>query len=180
MTEFLNIRSGVSTIFSCSAEKLHADVSLKSCNSCELPPIPAFLCSSIPFLPFSYKYEWKLEEARKNLLRTHTTAVSARMLYRLAQQVNTRGVFFCSLKNTCIANCCYKIFMGLKLVEFDKHKTGYLNQMKMPSYDNCFYYRRSSHQPNTSPLIVSSGMRPWMLHIWQSSTRLRVWWLIMV
>ncbi|XP_028909046.1 phenylalanine--tRNA ligase alpha subunit [Ornithorhynchus anatinus] len=33
-----------------------------------------------------YKYNWKIEEARKNLLRTHTTAVSARMLYRLAQQ----------------------------------------------------------------------------------------------
>ncbi|XP_077186017.1 phenylalanine--tRNA ligase alpha subunit isoform X1 [Paroedura picta] len=34
-----------------------------------------------------YKYDWKLEEARKNVLRTHTTAVSARMLYQLAQQV---------------------------------------------------------------------------------------------
>ncbi|XP_060108660.1 phenylalanine--tRNA ligase alpha subunit [Heteronotia binoei] len=33
-----------------------------------------------------YKYDWKLEEARKNVLRTHTTAVSARMLYQLAQQ----------------------------------------------------------------------------------------------
>ncbi|KAJ8719248.1 hypothetical protein PYW07_016804 [Mythimna separata] len=33
-----------------------------------------------------YKYEWKIEEAQKNLLRTHTTAVSARMLYQLAQQ----------------------------------------------------------------------------------------------
>nr|XP_056706638.1 phenylalanine--tRNA ligase alpha subunit [Euleptes europaea] len=33
-----------------------------------------------------YKYDWKLEEARKNLLRTHTTAASARMLYQLAQQ----------------------------------------------------------------------------------------------
>ncbi|CAM5169811.1 unnamed protein product [Eretmochelys imbricata] len=33
-----------------------------------------------------YKYDWTLEEARKNILRTHTTAVSARMLYRLAQQ----------------------------------------------------------------------------------------------
>lgn len=32
-----------------------------------------------------YGYEWKLEEAQKNLLRTHTTAVSARMLYKLAQ-----------------------------------------------------------------------------------------------
>ncbi|XP_068624118.1 phenylalanine--tRNA ligase alpha subunit [Battus philenor] len=33
-----------------------------------------------------YRYEWKIEEAQKNLLRTHTTAVSARMLYHLAQQ----------------------------------------------------------------------------------------------
>ncbi|XP_060802019.1 phenylalanine--tRNA ligase alpha subunit [Amyelois transitella] len=32
-----------------------------------------------------YKYDWKIEEAKKNLLRTHTTAVSARMLYKLAQ-----------------------------------------------------------------------------------------------
>ncbi|CAH1246378.1 FARSA [Branchiostoma lanceolatum] len=33
-----------------------------------------------------YQYEWKREEAQKNVLRTHTTAVSARMLYQLAQQ----------------------------------------------------------------------------------------------
>ncbi|CAD5112718.1 DgyrCDS1936 [Dimorphilus gyrociliatus] len=33
-----------------------------------------------------YKYDWKIEEAQKNLLRTHTTAVSTRMLYKLAQQ----------------------------------------------------------------------------------------------
>lgn len=33
-----------------------------------------------------YKYTWKLEEARKNLLRTHTTAASARALYQLAQK----------------------------------------------------------------------------------------------
>jgi len=32
-----------------------------------------------------YQYNWKLEEAQKNVLRTHTTAVSARMLYKLAQ-----------------------------------------------------------------------------------------------
>uniref|UniRef100_A0A4W4GT94 phenylalanine--tRNA ligase n=1 Tax=Electrophorus electricus TaxID=8005 RepID=A0A4W4GT94_ELEEL len=31
-----------------------------------------------------YKYDWKIEEAQKNILRTHTTAVSARMLYKLA------------------------------------------------------------------------------------------------
>ena len=33
-----------------------------------------------------YGYDWKVEEAAKNLLRTHTTAVSARMLYGLANQ----------------------------------------------------------------------------------------------
>ncbi|KAH8241622.1 phenylalanine--tRNA ligase alpha subunit [Drosophila bipectinata] len=33
-----------------------------------------------------YGYDWKVEEAQKNLLRTHTTAVSARMLYKLANQ----------------------------------------------------------------------------------------------
>ncbi|THD18969.1 Phenylalanyl tRNA synthetase alpha chain B [Fasciola hepatica] len=33
-----------------------------------------------------YQSDWLLSEAEKNLLRTHTTAVSARMLYRLAQQ----------------------------------------------------------------------------------------------
>ncbi|KAH0719765.1 phenylalanine--tRNA ligase alpha subunit, cytoplasmic-like [Solanum tuberosum] len=33
-----------------------------------------------------YGYDWKREEANKNLLRTHTTAVSTRMLYALAQK----------------------------------------------------------------------------------------------
>ncbi|XP_027354191.1 phenylalanine--tRNA ligase alpha subunit, cytoplasmic isoform X3 [Abrus precatorius] len=33
-----------------------------------------------------YVYDWKREEANKNLLRTHTTAVSSRMLYQLAQK----------------------------------------------------------------------------------------------
>ncbi|KAF7143475.1 hypothetical protein RHSIM_Rhsim05G0074300 [Rhododendron simsii] len=33
-----------------------------------------------------YGYEWKREEANKNLLRTHTTAVSSRMLNSLAQK----------------------------------------------------------------------------------------------
>uniref|UniRef100_A0AC35TMT3 Phenylalanine--tRNA ligase n=1 Tax=Rhabditophanes sp. KR3021 TaxID=114890 RepID=A0AC35TMT3_9BILA len=38
------------------------------------------------FGSFGYKYDWKLEEAQKNILRTHTTAVSARNLYRVAQE----------------------------------------------------------------------------------------------
>ncbi|KAG6596916.1 Phenylalanine--tRNA ligase alpha subunit, cytoplasmic, partial [Cucurbita argyrosperma subsp. sororia] len=33
-----------------------------------------------------YGYDWKREEANKNLLRTHTTAVSSRMLYLLARK----------------------------------------------------------------------------------------------
>lgn len=33
-----------------------------------------------------YRYDWKESEARKNILRTHTTAVSTRMLYDLANQ----------------------------------------------------------------------------------------------
>ena len=40
-----------------------------------------------------YGYEWKIEEAKKNLLRTHTTAVSARMLYKLAQDYQNTGFF---------------------------------------------------------------------------------------
>ena len=35
-----------------------------------------------------YQCEWKIEEAQKNILRTHTTAVSARMLYKIAKQYN--------------------------------------------------------------------------------------------
>jgi len=33
-----------------------------------------------------YRYDWKREEAQKYILRTHTTAVSARMLYQIANQ----------------------------------------------------------------------------------------------
>ena len=32
-----------------------------------------------------YGTDWKIEETQKNILRTHTTAVSARMLYKLGQ-----------------------------------------------------------------------------------------------
>ena len=38
-------------------------------------------CDSI-----GWRYNWSKEEACKNLLRTHTTAVSSRMLYQLAQE----------------------------------------------------------------------------------------------
>ncbi len=47
------------------------------------------LCSvahSMLFHACRYGYSWKVAEAEKNLLRTHTTAVSSRMLYKLAQE----------------------------------------------------------------------------------------------
>lgn len=44
-----------------------------------------------------YGYNWKYEEAQKNLLRTHTTAVSARVLYKLAQEKEFRPVKFFSI-----------------------------------------------------------------------------------
>jgi len=33
-----------------------------------------------------YNYNWSIDESKKNLLRTHTTAVSSRMLHKLASQ----------------------------------------------------------------------------------------------
>uniref|UniRef100_A0A8C3UR97 phenylalanine--tRNA ligase n=1 Tax=Catharus ustulatus TaxID=91951 RepID=A0A8C3UR97_CATUS len=41
-----------------------------------------------------YRYEWKVEEARKNLLRTHTTSASARALFQLARQKFTPVKYF--------------------------------------------------------------------------------------
>lgn len=42
-----------------------------------------------------YQYDWQISEAHKNLLRTHTTAVSARMLYKLAQEVSNAFFIIC-------------------------------------------------------------------------------------
>ena len=40
-----------------------------------------------------YEADWKLSEARKNVLRTHTTASSSKMLYKAAQEYRRTGVF---------------------------------------------------------------------------------------
>jgi phenylalanyl-tRNA synthetase alpha chain len=45
------------------------------------------------FGSLGYRYNWKLDEAKKNIMRTHTTAVSSRMLYKLAQDFKKTGVF---------------------------------------------------------------------------------------
>ncbi|TGZ72628.1 hypothetical protein CRM22_001976 [Opisthorchis felineus] len=44
-----------------------------------------------------YQSEWLVSEAEKNLLRTHTTAVSARMLYALAKQTPVVPVRYFSI-----------------------------------------------------------------------------------
>lgn len=40
-----------------------------------------------------WRYDWSEDEARKNLLRTHTTSCSARTLHELAQEYKRTGVF---------------------------------------------------------------------------------------
>uniref|UniRef100_A0A7S3D5Q2 phenylalanine--tRNA ligase n=1 Tax=Palpitomonas bilix TaxID=652834 RepID=A0A7S3D5Q2_9EUKA len=40
-----------------------------------------------------YRYDWKVEEAKKNVLRTHTTAISSQVLYNLAQEYKETGVW---------------------------------------------------------------------------------------
>lgn len=44
-----------------------------------------------------YQYDWKYDETQKNVLRTHTTAVSARMLHKLAQQKEFKPAKFFSI-----------------------------------------------------------------------------------
>jgi phenylalanyl-tRNA synthetase alpha chain len=40
-----------------------------------------------------WRYDWSEEESRKNILRTHTTAVSARVLYEIGQEYKQTGKF---------------------------------------------------------------------------------------
>jgi phenylalanyl-tRNA synthetase alpha chain len=40
-----------------------------------------------------WRYDWSEEESRKNILRTHTTAVSARVLYEIGQEYKNSGKF---------------------------------------------------------------------------------------
>ncbi len=42
---------------------------------------------------YGWKYDWSIEEARKNILRTHTTAVSSRYLKKIADEYKKTGKF---------------------------------------------------------------------------------------
>jgi phenylalanyl-tRNA synthetase alpha chain len=44
-----------------------------------------------------YGYDWKIQEAQKLILRTHTTAISSHMLYKLAQEKPFRAVKWFSI-----------------------------------------------------------------------------------
>ena len=50
------------------------------------------------FGSIGYQCDWQIEEAQKNILRTHTTAVSTRMLYKLAQEVKLKIVILLKKK----------------------------------------------------------------------------------
>lgn len=80
------------------------DVSSKKGSHCATPPADPEFCPALPEDAYvkrvhathetggdtdslGYRYDWSLDEARKNILRTHTTAVSARMLKKLADEV---------------------------------------------------------------------------------------------
>ncbi|ETO31415.1 phenylalanyl-tRNA synthetase alpha chain [Reticulomyxa filosa] len=49
------------------------------------------------FGSIGWRYDWKQSEAEKPLLRTHTTAISSRMLYQLAQQKQFRPMKYFSI-----------------------------------------------------------------------------------
>lgn len=42
---------------------------------------------------YGWKYNWSIEESQKNILRTHTTAVSSRNLKMIADEIQRTGVF---------------------------------------------------------------------------------------
>jgi len=42
---------------------------------------------------FGYGKGWSLEESKKNILRTHTTAVSSQMLYKMSNEIKASGEF---------------------------------------------------------------------------------------
>lgn len=142
--------------------------------------VPLVICSFS--LSLRYKYDWKLEDARKNLLRTHTTASTARMLYKLAQQVNVQESLPSCFGISWFCGSCKK-YRAMKGVLFIKGSSfvgrKYMSHVRIQGYDRFFLCRRSSRLPNISPLTVSSGMRHWMQPTWQSSTRLKGLWRIM-
>lgn len=119
-----------------------------------------------------YQYDWKFEEAQKNLLRTHTTAVSARMLYKLGQQVG-------KMIGVCMGLSQLKL--ALITVHLPSLSLFYTLPSSIPISDPSvfsFSVRKSLLLWSGSLSIECFAMRHWTQHTLQSSTRLRVWLLI--
>ncbi len=76
---------------------MHLPFQVSSFDQLYFLPITKFPHSHISPTPHRYQYDWKLEEAQKNILRTHTTAVSARMLYKIGQQEKFTPVKYFSI-----------------------------------------------------------------------------------
>lgn len=62
--------------------------------------LPADLCEQVKkaheggsFGSIGYRYEWKEDEAKKNIMRTHTTPCSARVLLQVAEETKKLGKF---------------------------------------------------------------------------------------
>lgn len=75
------------------ARDAHDTFFIKTPEKCSLESVPKDYVERVKnthekggYGSIGYRYDWSLEESKKNILRTHTTAVSARMLYKLANQ----------------------------------------------------------------------------------------------
>merc|ERR1711981_185478 len=76
------------------ARDAHDTFFISEPSNCDMSKVPSDLVEKVKEThqtggdtgSIGYRYKWKLEEATKNLLRTHTTAVTSRMLYQLANQ----------------------------------------------------------------------------------------------
>merc|ERR1711979_43604 len=76
------------------ARDAHDTFFISEPSNCDMSKVPSDLVEKVKKThedggdtgSIGYRYKWKLEEATKNLLRTHTAAVPSRMLYQLANQ----------------------------------------------------------------------------------------------
>lgn len=123
----------------------------------------------------SYAYDWKRDEAEKNLLRTHTTAVSSRMLYKLAQvflvlsDTALDAFSFSSPKQThkviVPLEFCSDVLISFRFISFEVSKF---------LFKHGGIFRMVLHQRGTFLSIGCSGTRLWIAHILPSFTRLKV------
>ncbi|KRH94337.1 phenylalanine-tRNA synthetase, alpha subunit [Pseudoloma neurophilia] len=74
-----------------SAREMHDTFFISDPSTYENPIDPDLLKAVKEQHEKSYLYDWSEKEARKNILRTHTTASSAKMLYKIAEDAKKAG-----------------------------------------------------------------------------------------